>query len=270
MKELSLVEIKKIQIGILQHLDDFCKKHDIRYCLCNGTLLGAAKYRGYIPWDDDIDVCLLREDYDKLLREYDKSNGRFRLFSYERCDSFLFPFAKLSDEGTILVESNVKKSDFGVNIDIFPIDSYGDTLEQVRAKCKRMQRLRYRLNFAKLRAYSSSNFLKSILKYFYSLIFRFVGAKHYCRKIISLSKQSKGRYYGDVVWGFYGTGEAFERAVFTDLCELEFEGKKYPAPRRFDEYLSGLYGDWRSDPPPEKRKTHHGFKVYLKQGGTVL
>ena len=263
MRELNLDEIKNIQIDLLKNLDAFCQEKGIRYCLCNGTLLGAVKYGGYIPWDDDIDVCLLRDDYERLIAEY-KDDDRRKLASLERDRSFLFPFAKLCDEQTILLESNVKKSTFGVNIDIFPIDSFGDTMEEVGEVFDRMQRLRARLNWAKLRVYTSGSLIKSMAKFFFSLRFRLFGAKYYCKKIITLAKRKKGRYYGDVVWGFYGVGEALEKTIFTELDSVNFEGGEYPAPQRKNEYLFSLYGDWRKDPPKEEQRTHHTFRAYLK------
>lgn len=265
MTELGLAEIRKIQVDVLENLDSFCKKSGIEYLLCNGTLLGAVKYSGYIPWDDDIDVCLLRSDYERLVKEYNDPNGRFALYSMERNEKYFFPFAKLSDERTTLIEANTKEGLFGVNIDIFPIDCFGDTIEQVEQRFKKMQRLRRRLNFAKLRVYTSHNFAKRIVKFLASVWYRIPGAKWYCKRMTMVARKSEGRYYGDVVWGFYGKGEAFEKALFTETVEVKFEGGLYPAPARYDEYLTGLYGNWRADPPAEKQKSHHRFKAYSKQ-----
>lgn len=263
-KELSIEEIKALQLEILNHLDAFCRENGIKYALCNGSLLGAIKYHGYIPWDDDIDVCLLREDYNRLVKEHQDPQGRFSLRCFERDRSFLFPFAKMEDTNTDLVEAGSKSATFGVNIDVFPIDSFGDTPDEVENTSKIFNRLRKHLNCAKLRSYSSRNIGRSILKFGYCFPFRLVGAQRYCKRIMAWARRGKGRYYGDVVWGFYGPGEAFQRAMFEEMTEVEFEGRLYPAPRSFDEYLTGLYGDWRQDPPPEKQKTHHSFKAYKK------
>lgn len=265
MRQMSLDEVKAVQLDILNNLDSFCKANGIQYYLCNGSLLGAVKYQGYIPWDDDIDVCLLREDYDRLIREYRDPNGKYALFSFENNEDFLFPFAKLSDQRTKLVESCALDSIFGVNIDVFPIDGYGDTAEQIKKKYKHFEKLRRALNSSKLRNYKSKTILISILKWGCSLPFKIVGAKRFCRMMIrEATKNQKAKLYGNVTWGFYGVGEAFEKKLFEEQISVTFEGGQYSAPKNYDQYLTGLYGQWREDPPLDKQKTHHSFVAYMK------
>lgn len=264
MKELSLEEIKCLQVDLLKHFDAFCQAHGIRYFLCNGTLLGAVKYKGYIPWDDDIDVCLPREDYDRLIREYTDPTESYELLSFETNPAFLFPFAKFANKKTKLIEANAKDSIYGVNLDVFPLDSFGQDAGQIQETFNRFQKMRRKLNGAKLKNYVSNNIVKCVGKFVLTLRYKLFGAKRYCRKMIEEAKAIRGDYIGDVVWGFYGCGEAFHRSVFEETIFVEFEGKAYPAPKKYDEYLTGLYGDWRSDPPLEKQTTHHVYHAYLK------
>ena len=265
MERLSLEDIKVVQLDILKNLDEFCKASNIHYFLCNGSLLGAVKYKGYIPWDDDIDVCLLRKDYDRLIQEYSDPEGRYVLLSLNKTEGFLFPFAKLSDQRTMMVENISVQSTYGVNIDVFPIDCYGDSLEAVQNISVYMNNLRKCLNWSKLKNYKSNSIVKSILKWMYSLPYKVIGGKYYCRKMIArATKKQNGTYYGNVVWGFYGAGEAFDKKLFTEQTTVTFEGGQYPAPKDYDQYLSGLYGKWREDPPLEKQKSHHVFSAYLK------
>ena len=123
MKEIGIEELKRIQIGILKHLDAFCNENNLKYFMCGGTLLGAVRHKGFIPWDDDIDIMMKREDYDKLIELYPKNdNSNFKLFSYELDKSFPYPFAKMDDFRTIFEEEINDSYKIGVNIDIFPID----------------------------------------------------------------------------------------------------------------------------------------------------
>ena len=104
MQELTLQEIKEIELEILKHFHAFCQENNIRYFISHGTLLGTIRYKGFIPWDDDIDVLVPREDYDRLLAIF-QDNERYQLFHFEKDSRFLFPFAKLCDMTTRKIEN---------------------------------------------------------------------------------------------------------------------------------------------------------------------
>lgn len=268
MKELSIEEIKLIQLEILRVFDDFCKSKGIKYFLSNGTLLGAVKYGGYIPWDDDIDVFMMREEYDKLIKASGEINEKTNLTlnAFENNEAYLFPFAKLSDNSTLLVEKGYSGIDMGINMDIFPIDNYGKNPEDCTKIFSRFKKYRKQLNRAKLKISESKTVWHMIGKFVFTFLYKLIGAKHYCNKIIKKATASgvADDYKGNVIWGFYGPSEAFPKKLFEETVEVEFEGEKYNAPKNYDEYLTGLYGEWKKDPPPEKQKTHHTYKAYRK------
>ena len=268
MKELQLSEIRKIQVAILRHFDSFCNQNQIRYFLCNGTLLGAVKYKGYIPWDDDIDVFLPRADYERFIRLYhaQNENSVYQLRAFELEQKYFLPFAKLMDTQTRLIEKNVADVGLGVNIDVFPIDNFGDTIDEAVKTYHRMKRLRRKLALAKLNDYSSTSFVKRMGKILLSTCHKIVGAEYYCKKIIGLAvgKDGETSYQGNCVWGFYGPGEAIAKELFDETVMVEFEGEFYPAPIGYDTYLRGLYGEYEKDPPKEKQVTHHSYRAYRK------
>ena len=124
MQKLNLEEIQKIELDILIYLDKICKENNIKYYLSSGTLLGAIKYKGFIPWDDDIDVVLFRSDYLKLIDVLGKNDEKYKILSIYNTEDYYYPFAKLVDTRTVLIENSKKIKDMGVYIDIFPIDGY--------------------------------------------------------------------------------------------------------------------------------------------------
>ncbi len=269
MNKINLNQLRSIQIKILQHFKKICDEYHLQYFLCNGSLLGAIKYQGFIPWDDDIDVCMLRSDYNRLIQKYHTVNRLpYVLFSLETTPNFLFPFAKMSDNNTILIENNIDNGvELGVNIDIFPIDGFGNTSKEIKKNYDNQNKLRNHLYYAKINNYPSSNMIKNVAKYIIASRYRIKGAKNICQQIIKnalRSDLSKTLLWGNTVWGFYGVGEAHRKQIFDHPIQVIFEGESYQAPELYDEYLRGLYGDYLLDPPLEKQKTHHEFDAYYK------
>lgn len=126
MKEIKNDELRTIQLDILQNVHDFCMKHDIKYTLAYGTLLGAVRHGGYIPWDDDIDIAMLRSDYEKFLKEYKDDIYKFTECRLDK--DVHIGFGKVEDTRTIVIEGGNTKN-LGVSIDVFPIDDLCDTYE---------------------------------------------------------------------------------------------------------------------------------------------
>ena len=257
--ELTLPEIKTITFEILKHFKQFCEEHGIRYFLSNGTLLGAVKYGGFIPWDDDIDVLVPREDYDRLLRLYPEQ-GRYRLFSMERNPEFRYPFAKLCDMTTVKEETNIDNGvSLGLDIDIFPLDAC--TAHILRPAVQ----WRIKLN---LIGCNLSKFTQTGDRPFYKKC-----VIHYCRwrsysrfqtrlaAIIQRERAMGQTHQGCLIWPVYGAAEVLSAQVFSDTTEVCFEGETFPAPVGYDAYLRSLYRNYKQDPPPEKQKTHHSFRA---------
>ena len=124
MKKLSLQEVQQIEFDLLKRFDAFCKENEIRYFLSNGTLLGAVKYKEFIPWDDDIDVLVPRDDYNRLLHLFN-DDEKYQLFAFEKNENYRFPFAKFCNMTTRKEENNIDNGVIlGVDIDIFPLDAW--------------------------------------------------------------------------------------------------------------------------------------------------
>lgn len=266
MIELTLQEVKEIELDILKMFDAFCKKNNIRYFLAFGTLLGAVRYKKFIPWDDDVDVLVPREDYDRLISLF-QDDDRYRLYAFERNSEYAFPFAKLCDMTTKLVETAYSNNgvELGVNIDIFPLDHFDDDLEEAKKEVRRIRRHNACLSYMKVSRPQTKHPLRFVVWSMLIAYYRMRGSAYYIRKVIKECHkpwQKESRYVGAKAWPIWGDRVITPAEAFTESIEIEFEGELFPAPIGYDAYLTCLYGDYLPEPPKEKQKTHHFFTAY--------
>ncbi len=265
MKELTLQELKDIEFDILKMFDAFCKKNNIKYYLSHGTLLGAIRYKKFIPWDDDIDLLIPRNDYNRMISLF-KDSEKYHLFAYEKNKDYLFPYAKLCDMRTRKDEFGYNNGvKLGVDIDLFPLDAWDDNLEKAKGEVKYIKKNMFRLHLTKMKKSDSVNLIKRLVKGIYMFFCKIRGSKYYTENIIKASRKTwdeKVNYLGCKAWCVYGEKGIIPADVFRETVEVEFEGQMFPAPIGWDKYLTCLYGDYLPEPPKEKQKTHHAFKAY--------
>lgn len=265
MRELSLEEIKQIELGVLKEFHSFCVEHNIRYFISHGTLLGAIRYKGFIPWDDDLDVLVPREDYNRLITLF-QDTERYQLISFERNQNYVFPYAKLCDMSTRKVEGGYDNGvKLGLDIDVFPMDHWDDDLEKAKQESKRQRKNMFRLGLSKLQKPDSRHPAKRFVKGILMIPCKLRGSAYYVKKLIQGAHkpdQTGSRYMGGKAWNVYGERDIIPAEVFAEAIELEFEGEKFFAPVGYDAFLTSLYGNYLPEPPVEKRKTHHSFKAY--------
>ena len=264
MKELTIEELKQYQLGILNVVADYCEKNDIKYWIDCGTLLGAVRHKGYIPWDDDIDVGMLREDYDKFIYSFNSSSERYKVYSIENNPNFYFPHAKVLDTETLLYEPDENGLKLHINIDIFIYDNAPDDDCVVRKMFDRRDKLLRAKGF-RLFKYNSPKKLKKIVGRCLNLLLKVFPKNYFDKKIIENSK----KYFGAKTERV-GNFSSFSRTcchkrIFTDFTTIEFEGREYSCPVGYDEWLKAFYGDYMQLPPKEKQISHHKFKAYLTE-----
>lgn len=263
MEPIALDEVKKIELDLLRHFAQQCERNGLRYFLSAGTMLGAIRHKGFIPWDDDIDVTMPREDYERYWKLFGTINdcANISLTSY-RDKSSIYPFFKLVDNRTIVFEQYVdKRYSTGVWIDIFPID--GVPNEKLYKENDKAQKLYVIVTADPSRGTSPiRKIAKRILKPLYSRKDIYDIAKR-LDDAAAANPIVEGEPLGEVIWG-YGIQEIMPYE-FLDSIEVEFEGEHFRAPRIYDTYLTSLFGNYMT-PPPENKRVSHGFLAYWKDG----
>lgn len=269
MKELTKEELCKVQVEVMEKFAAFCGANGLHYSLAAGTLIGAVRHKGFIPWDDDVDIYMDRADYNKALQLLAKSPSReFKTCTYTADKNYPYPFAKISDTRTKLVE-NGYSYDIGVYIDLFPIDAvpdghFGALKTKLFFALARLARLAGNLKSgAYYRARSKKSFAKFLL--FRSFLFacprRLIFAAFDKFAASQWSKPTKMAC--DILWG-NGIAGAFDRRGMESFVKLDFEGRKFDAMSAYKEYLTNTYGDYMTPPPPQARASVHDFKAYWK------
>ena len=260
MKEIYLDELKAIQLDLLRKTAEFCEKNDITYYLCGGTLLGAVRHQGYIPWDDDIDISMPRPDYDRFISLFNQPDNYYKVIDMYHDKKYGFPFAKVHDTRTFIDELQYAKDHFGVYIDIFPIDGVGEDEQVFRI-------LRWRkLLHTKKANYYQRTISKKIINTFGKLVLLPFSA-HQILKM--MDKEARKYPYGStpragIIINPYGTREIVNKSIFDKTIFMKFEDREYKVPENYDAWLSSIYGDYMQFPPVERRISPHVFKAWWK------
>ena len=261
MKELSSEELKIIQLEILDVTTAFCDAHNINYWLDSGTLLGAIRHNGYIPWDDDIDLGMLRPDFDRFLQLFNGENTRYKAYCIENNKQFYYPHAKVLDCNTVLYEPDEDGLKLSVNIDVFVYDNAPDDDAVVKKMYDRRDRLR-KWHSRRLFSKPHGSFLRRVATAMALKVLYFLPEYYFTEKMTENSKR-----YKDIETKRVGNFTSYTRmicdkGVFDLFEDHEFEGKMYKVPIGYDAWLRAFYGNYMELPPAEKRISHHSFKAY--------
>lgn len=247
--------MQQVELEILKVFAQICKELDLKYYVIAGTLLGAVRHQGFIPWDDDIDVGMPRADYERFLQEAPKHlPEHLFLQTYKTDPGYLHVFAKIRNSNTAFIETGIahQKMNHGMFLDIFPLDNYSLKMDSGWVKLRRTL-IDLRLSYG-YRADGHSRkirLLRPVSKLFYPTLQK--------------AKEAKEKLYSSVEYtgmtvncsGIYGQREIMPADWYGQGTELEFEGVKVMAPAQYHQYLSQMYGNYMQMPPVEKQVSHH-------------
>ena len=263
MKKLTLDEIKKTELEILLSFDRVCRENGLKYSMCAGTLLGAVRHKGFIPWDDDIDVCMPRPDYEKLIRL--NRGGKLFPRHLELCcfeeGTLDSPYMKIMDRRTRIREENYTQEDVkSLWIDVFPMDGLPDSMPATRLLYKEALFL-CKLSVATVvHAGYGKTRLKRLLKpLVVTPVSRMIGRRRIGEWLTALAAKNpyeSRKYCGMVTWAWDGPDQKVTRKAFEKTVDLPFEGHPIMAMSCWDRHLRGVFGDYMQLPPEEDRITH--------------
>ncbi len=269
---LSLEELKSVELEILKTVHNFCVHNNIRYLLWGGTLIGAIRHNGFIPWDDDIDIAMPRDDYERFVRSFDTE--KYGVYSCEENPLYPYNFAKAFDKSTLKTEPirTAKGFEIGVNIDIFPIDNI-DSKEIPGWLLKRRKHLitMWKLSIV---SYAKANNLKRHIRniiVFIMDVIRLTGAfntNKISRKINALAMTDKDKqtdYCMFFVKPHIKTPIVLDKSWISELYPHKFEDSEFFIPKGYDNILKACYCDYMTLPPENERVSHHTFVAYRKQ-----
>lgn len=258
LDDMQLRQLQLIQLEMLVEVDRICKKCDINYNIIAGTLLGAVRHGGYIPWDDDADVALLRPEYEKFRRacktELDKS--RFYFQDHRNTKGYRWGYGKLRRKDTLFLREHQEHMSYqqGVFIDIFPLDGVPDnyflrSIKNFECFCIR------KILWSKVGKIAEKNFWKRQLYIFFDKIPEKV-IFHYYHRMIRKANRKKTRMVRILTFPTPNSEYGYYRNWYENSADIMFEGKLFQGIKDYDSYLSFKFGDYRKLPPIEKRKAH--------------
>ena len=262
-----MTELQENLLQMLEWFHSFCEKEKLRYYVIGGTMIGAVRHKGFIPWDDDADVAMPRQDYEKMLRIFRK-RGKHQIGRYllETIDSdapdFFYTYGKLYDTATTMTEKARTNCRRGLYLDIFPLDGVGNTLEEAQKYYKAIDRknmfLMTRVCAIDRRRSAYKNAAILVSRLIPSFV---VNNKKLAREIDHMCKKKDFdtcKYVCNCS-SRYRSREIIERRLLGTPAEYAFEGITVMGPERYDEYLTHIFGDWRKLPPKEKQVAYHDF-----------
>lgn len=263
---MRLKELQKIEFEMLKILHAFMEEHDLKYYMVEGTMLGAIRHKGFIPWDDDIDIGMPRKDYERFLSMSALLPYPLKAEYFKIAKSHIWQFAKVYNRDTFLIEDeirhlNIKES---IYIDIFPLDGISNNrlIRDIYSKTIRLLIFLESLTLANPR--KKRNLLKQIIILAAIKLSprRIVAVLDFIMRKINLSDSKYIANFSSA----YGKKDIMLKSIYGKPTPYIFEGYTFFGPEKADEYLTRLYGDYMKLPPKSKRKKHAADYGWLKKG----
>ncbi len=262
MKELTKEELFKVNADIVQDIHEFCKKNDIQYSLFYGTLIGAIRHKGFIPWDDDMDIIMPRPSYEKFIRLYKSEN--YKLYSC-KTSSYKLPIVRVADDRTYKYENN-NSDNTGVAVDVFPIDGKPtNKMYSFHRIIIAFWRFAFRFKCTSV-IKKGRPWPYNIIVFLIKIFLLPLPLNYICRRLdVAAMKYSyeSSDYVGSYL-SPYKIKDRCKKECFNNYCTVTFEGHSFNALQGYDAYLKNIYGDYMTPPPESKRGTDHNAIFYWR------
>lgn len=264
MRQITTVEeLRELQMQAMDVIDAFCKKNNLNYSLAGGTMIGVVRHKGYIPWDDDIDIYMPRKDYDIFLKTFDGFNQRYRVYEWRNYPGMEVLFAKVGDTKTKLSEQGTFR-EYGVYVDVFPLDGVSDD-EKVQRRIFKTKVALYILAHAKSQRYPANSSTKNKLRWIASRLWPL--SKRMTFKLITKLVQQwpNAKNVTNLVCAAPNNPyDAFPLSSFMPTHATAFENRSYQIMDGYQVYLTRRYGDYMKLPPEDQRVQAHDLIAYIE------
>ena len=268
---LSMQEIQSVSFEILKSLRSLCHKLGLRYSLAFGTLIGAVRHKGYIPWDDDVDIVMSRPDFNKLC-DYMTSNPQqypyYKIWNRSKNAKYPYMMSRMIDTRYKLIVKNEEDCGMGIFVDIYVLDGAGNSLEEAQkllSKTKKFPSSIYsatRKHFRWGRTEGIRRYLKPLF-YWYTKIMGREYFENRLRQIIQKHPYADYDYVACIEWD-NTTSSVIAKEDLENPIDMEFNGEFFSVMRNYDKYLRLAYGDYMTPPPEKDRIYHHLYRAYRK------
>lgn len=270
MKNITLSEMQEIERNILQYIDEICQKNDIEYSVVGGTAIGAIRHNGFIPWDDDIDIGLTPKNYEKLIKCIKEDNNkRYQLLDYKSENTYQYPFAKVVDTKTTLVENNQNPiNNYGVFVDIFKYFGMPNNKIHRFFFFYKLKKYNKYMCYAIYRTINANNCISRLVKRMIKRRAERIGLKRLLQEFEILTNKYpiETAEYCISNWPLAKRkNQNIKSTVFTNgIIRHKFDNIEINIMKEYEEYLTTGYGDYMQLPPEDKRIPPHPSNVFWK------
>jgi lipopolysaccharide cholinephosphotransferase len=269
--KLTLEQIKDCETNILSTFADFCDKNNLRYYLSYGTLIGAVRHQGFIPWDDDIDVEMPRSDYNKIMEILSQQNNLITEnieLKTPFSANYQYPFAKVIDNTTFVQEITMKKKyKTSVWIDIFPLDNIPDSPQEAKQFINKAKKISKYYFYTIERKYSGKDLIGKIkfntIRLLLTPVYKIINQKQRINRFAQKYSSQNTQRFTELIANNYAEFSIRDNS-FLAQTKLQFENRMYTTFADYDTFLKNYYGDYMKLPPEEQRVLAHSLTAYKK------
>lgn len=271
MKKIAFRESQLAACCVLDKIDTICRNQDIRYYVFYGSLIGAVRHKGIIPWDDDIDIMMPRPDYDRFMAYCLKHHNKimpYKAVDYKSDADYPYAIMRMYDTRYVIRSENEDDYGMGVFVDIYPFDGMGNNKLSAVRMAKKSDFYSSMCFLSTRKKYSRDNTdstARMFVKYPAFLLAKLFGKKFWLTRLEKAAGKysyEKSRYVGTVMWLSGAEDEVYERSWLKECLEMPFENIMVTVPKEYDKILRHHYGEYMAPPDEKGRKPHHDYETF--------